>query len=518
MKNKILFQIIFLVTIILIEMNAHGQEGYFNRNYDLHPYNNNDGVVTALEIDDGYVILGQYNTHCVGTSTYIMKTDFSGEKVWVKYLTDPELFSRLNYYPGQNGCLISTDDGGYAFVGTVVYIDPGISYIFKALLIKFTEDFDTVWVKEYDTKYGKPKKAPLQWGFFNQIIQEEDMGFSILGNFPEQDSTNDYLNNLIRTDSLGNILWKKSYSSVSVELSCYAFCKTPDKGYAIAGVISETQPELSTFLLKTDEYGNLQWIKNFSIQISAYNTPICLSEDGNIVFGFSGNIPSERKSYGRTYIKKFSMDSNLLWEKDYDHGRVTHIIKLDDGSFIVSGNANYDSIPVYKPVWLMKLDEEGVKLWYVEYDGSSSDWKENEFSGVLPTNDKGFLAFGTTWFLENQMGLFNSWLVKTDSMGCESPDSCWYGIEVQRLQIPGDMQIFPNPVKDKLILDFRLTFFDFRNVLIIYDINGKKVIETFLPEGIEIFTLDVSGLKKGIYILEMTYGNRKHAGVKFIKE
>ncbi len=71
--------------------------------------------------------------------------------------------------------------------------------------------------------------------------------------------------------------------------------------------------------------------------------------------------------------------------------------------------------------------------------------------------------------------------------------------------------VYPNPVKDKLILD---AYHDKNFKASIFDVNGKLIKQ----ENNQQSQIDVSGLEKGIYILVIDNGNSILKFCKFIKD
>ncbi|MBL0073456.1 MAG: hypothetical protein IPP34_17235 [Bacteroidetes bacterium] len=69
---------------------------------------------------------------------------------------------------------------------------------------------------------------------------------------------------LVKTDSVGNVQWSKTYGgSVDMEQS-YCVQQTFDNGYIIEGVTqSFGVGQDDVYLIKVDSVGNLQWSKTY---------------------------------------------------------------------------------------------------------------------------------------------------------------------------------------------------------------------------------------------------------------
>lgn len=80
----------------------------------------------------------------------------------------------------------------------------------------------------------------------------------------------------------------------------------------------------------------------------------------------------------------------------------------------------------------------------------------------------------------------------------------------------GDFSIYPNPVKDELIISG--TNQSFKNSkLIISDLFGRKITEENIPETTNQFSVPVSWLKNGVYFLIITSGDEINR-LKFVKQ
>ncbi|WP_020526910.1 PQQ-dependent sugar dehydrogenase [Flexithrix dorotheae] len=71
-------------------------------------------------------------------------------------------------------------------------------------------------------------------------------------------------------------------------------------------------------------------------------------------------------------------------------------------------------------------------------------------------------------------------------------------------EMPNEIEIYPNPVTDKLIFDFNSTTFK-TLVFSLISISGKEIVnETkLIPAGISDFFIDVSKIPSGLYILQL---------------
>ncbi len=76
-------------------------------------------------------------------------------------------------------------------------------------------------------------------------------------------------------------------------------------------------------------------------------------------------------------------------------------------------------------------------------------------------------------------------------------DTCYiYSVGTNEIIMADQIKIFPNPARDK----FEVRSAEFGVDLIeIFDMSGRKVLEKQLPAGTKEFDIDISRLNPGIY-------------------
>jgi regulation of enolase protein 1 (concanavalin A-like superfamily) len=76
------------------------------------------------------------------------------------------------------------------------------------------------------------------------------------------------------------------------------------------------------------------------------------------------------------------------------------------------------------------------------------------------------------------------------------------------------LNIFPNPVEDKLNIDFATD--SFYKKVVVYDVNGKLVLDQNLTGNATVHTIDTSKLANGLYVLEISTREQTYIR-KFVK-
>jgi hypothetical protein len=160
------------------------------------------------------------------------------------------------------------------------------------------ESFEDGW----NRTFGGPD---LDWGIFVQ--QTRDGGYIIVGvtsSYAEDDNVW-----LIKTDEYGNLEWDKIFFSPGDNWG-YSVDQTTDGGYIITGEREVRAGD--AWLIKTDEYGNLEWEKTFGYENEDFGFSVQQTRDGGYVIGGQSSL----KGYNAWLIKTDEY-GNLEWEKTF---------------------------------------------------------------------------------------------------------------------------------------------------------------------------------------------------------
>lgn len=208
----------------------------------------------------------------------------------------------------------------------------------------------------------------------NDLIETSDGGLMISGQ-SQRHFTNEYQFRVIKTDTLGNVVWNK-------DLGVDGFLNG-------GGTISEL-PD-GSFICCT-LYGNEDLLGSL------------VNPKGRIVF--------------------IDSDGNILRQQDYIFGSYTSMnqsLVINDGTFIVRGIGKNQFDEQY--VNLLKFDPMGNIIWQRPYT-NLPDWPSIAYT-LKKTDNNGLLFAGSTWVETDVSFQQRAWLVKTDCFGCDSL-LCYY--------------------------------------------------------------------------------------------
>jgi hypothetical protein len=191
----------------------------------------NYGRSVRQTVDGGYIIAGYTAFPASPSVTLLVKTDFFGQLMWDKTYGD--------YGSARGNSVWETPDGGYIVAGRR-YADSSDVHLLR------TDVFgNTVWTRTYGgsgSDDGCSVRPTLEGGY-------------IVGGWTGSFGSGKYDVWLLKTDSLGDTLWTRTYGGSNWDLG-KSVCQTQDGGYVIAGRASSFGAGDGDFyLIKTDENG-----------------------------------------------------------------------------------------------------------------------------------------------------------------------------------------------------------------------------------------------------------------------
>jgi hypothetical protein len=441
-------------------------------------------------LDGGYIIAGG----SIQRSVYLVKTDSLGDTLWTR--TYP-----CDGYDCWGHSAQQTLDGGYVII---VYENWFTSEDSSDICLIKTDAFgNTMWRRDYgDTlqDVGYSVQQTTDKGFIMAGIT--DLGFWNLKAY------------LIKTDSLGDTLWTKTYEDTFVVAGGHSVKQTFEGGYIIAGFARYFGLWNDVYLIKTDSLGETLWTRAYDYNNNTEDIGISVqqtSDGGFIIAGLTSNTPHELKDI---FMIKTDSLGDTLWTKTYgnnDEDWVNSVDQTTDGGYIIAGNIGYYS-PDSGSVYLMKLDAFGDSLWSRTYGGANRDYGKS----VQQTSDGGFIVAGGT----NSFGVgdYDVYLIKTDENGMvvgveEEPDFGELRIAEFRL-----LQNQPNPFQHTTTIRYFIPFSNPESniphaspsgghhvSLNIYDITGR-LVETLIDKS----------QKPGIYQV-LWDGNDQFSGIYFYR-
>jgi len=250
----------------------------------------------------------------------------------------------------------------------------------------------------------------FEFGYFIQVLG--DGGYIIVGSTFSFNASMDVL--LVRTDSEGNMLWKRTYGGPEEDVG-YSLQVLGDGSFIVAGHTS-FDSDMDIYLVKTDSGGNMLWNRTFGgPQLETAASIQKTSDGGYVIVGTTSSIEVISED---VYLLRIDSEGNMLWNRTYgrlknvegyplfEFGSSVH--ETGDGGYIIAGSQK----PLGKEgdVFMIKADSGGNMLWNKTYGGTNTE----QCSSSIETSDGGQIIVGSTRI---PFGEEDIYLVKTDSDG-----------------------------------------------------------------------------------------------------
>jgi len=269
------------------------------------------------------------------------------------------------------------------------------------ILIKTDSMGNVSWVRTYGGPFG-------DYGYFVQ--QTTDGGYIITGDTDISGFGTRYVY-LIKTNAIGDTLWTKIYGGGS-EIG-YAVQQTTDKGYIITGSTNTFGTGGDVYLIKTDSMGDSLWTATYGgINGEGGRSVKQTNDKGFIITGGTNSFGAGGHD---VYLIKTDSMGDTLWTKAYGGSKSDvgeSVAQTTDGGYIIGGHTQSFGVDLVD-VYLIKTDSLGDTLWTKIY-GEQSD---QNGQSVQQTTDGGYIIAATTW----STGAGEIYLIKTDGLG----DTLW---------------------------------------------------------------------------------------------
>jgi len=421
-----------------------------------------------------------------------------------------------------------TPDGGFIAVGSDIIANS----TYKIYLQKFAANGDSLWARfiglMQDDNYD---------GYW--IENTYDNGFIICG-----DHQGDGY--LVKTDSVGNVQWTKSYGGADLD---QAKCvkQTPDSGYIVLLRTTSFTGFNNIMLVKTDLNGTEQWEKVFLANNTQFGNEVIVSKSSYFIIG---------SAFSDLYLINTNLNGDTLWTKRYGGTGVDEgyaVQKATDNGLILGGNS--DSNGTTNSI-IIKTDSLGEVEWQKKYtakyneilfslrnlagrgyvfcgttDSVFNDYERGfvriiDFNGnvlsqkfyrplqyyteirsVENTNDNSFIICGVTQMIQG--GVPKMYIARTDSMGNIFPVSISNYSSLMPIET-WLFQNYPNPFNPFTVINFDIN--EKSEVsLLIYDMLGKRItslVSEMLMAGRYRVKFNPSEyeLSTGIYFIQLKTG------------
>jgi type IX secretion system substrate protein len=516
MKKLILFILLFYFSCKLIGQITFNQRYHFNT---LATY-----LTSIIPTDSCYYATGIYadTLPFLQVGSLFMKMDLEGNPVFVKKLISPE-----KSYETWFNDLTALPDGNFAVQAF------SVDTTAKTMLIKFNNDGDTLFTKEY--------LSPLYPNYY--FIQPRggfsatpDGGF-VFSNWINTNGGSDIF--LIKTDSLGNKQWGKFYGN-SMWDRPQSLIVTPEGKIIAGGIRTNDNTALENYtyrchIFQVDSAGNVEWDylspNGVGFLRDAANDMVLL-DDGSLVVASGVGTEIDWPSVNQVYFDKmvFKLKANLEeeWNVVFKEPKLTgsaylsNVIRVSDGSgFVIAGKTGEDTPGNNNFAlrgWIGKVSPDGDSIWTREYIGVESNNPRHQIIDLKETADGGFIICGESRDLDADSIPQQAWLLKLDEYGCLVP-GCYTATEEPAGGEPAiSLAIYPNPASDYLNFYLRTPRPVREASFRIVNAEGRlmKTFQSDRPDA--TYIVPVWDWAAGVYFLQYVEEGVVRASEKFVKQ
>jgi len=472
MKNNHLpYKILTILFLLLLTVSAYSQPVTWVKVIG-DPTKSMSGESVVQTLDGGYAVLGSKGNVTNDQKMLLLKLDYLGNLLWLKYPAD----TNINISPIK---LVHTKDSGFVILGQQ-YQQVG------AFLLKTDKNGNFLWRKNYpDTAVSEPS--------LSDFINTLDNGFILSGDYFAYKSLA-VTGYLIKTDSAGNIQWRKSYVD-SLHTSFGHITQFPDSCYYLGTVVYGTTNIPYGYAKKLKNNGDVVWSKYLLSHAGAgYQTQVA-----NNTLAYSSTL-DQGYHYVISYI---DTASNIIWQKtdSFPQQVFSRLNSVFNSSIVVTGFVLQGSTIGIRKLSLTDSIIFSKSFLHPGYTliGASS---------TANTNDNGFIITGQASINFDGKIL----VIKTDSLFNAPIITNITNISEAFKDNFELYKNFPNPFNSSTSVKFYIP--ESGNIKFkIFDLLGREILNLgnhFCIKGFNSFLLNTNqySLSSGIYLFTVEYKNQ----------
>lgn len=399
-----------------------------------------DAATKILQADDGgYILVGTTNSNNGNVSgnhglsdVWVVKVDAQGVLQWQHCFGGNKVDAAVSAVQLPSGKIIvlaSTNSNN----GNVTNNHGGNSNTSDVWLLALNSSGSLIWQKTFGGTAFDAAHALMLTSDENLLIgaSTESTNGDVTYNHGGEDFW------LIKTDTLGNLLWQKSLGGTATDI-CNSVTET-STGYLAAGSSTSNNCDVSGnrggadfWIVKTDFDGNLNWQKSYGGTSNESAFSALVNTAGNFVIaGYTNSLDSdivENHGSSESWIVELDTAGNKLMQSTFGGSNADiafDIVKADADGYLLAGTTSSSDFDLLnsqshgnEDCWLMKTDLSGNIIWSRSYGGSDND---RAFS-VFQTADGGYILAGYTHSVDGQVdgnhGGNDLWVAK---LSCLTP-------------------------------------------------------------------------------------------------
>ncbi len=473
---------------------------------------NSDDEAAAVKqtSDGGFIAVGYTSSFGAGAKdVYVVRTDSAGNELWSKTFggaSDEEAYA-LDVMPDGGcvvGCATSSSGAGSR----------------DGWLIRLNSQGNTIWTKTL---------GGLSTDGIRGVQRTSDNGFIITG-WTASDGSG-VLGNawLVKTDSLGNIIFNKNFGGSDADRGL-SVQQTADGGYILTGYTASSGAGLDDlFLVRTDGAGNQVWAKTFGGTGRDYGNAVIQMADGN--FMVAGYTLSFGAGSDDLWLLKIDITGNMLWQKTFGGTASDVAYSMDltsDGGYVIAGHTLssgaglhdawllrkiVEVVPVELVSFSAKLQGENIQLeWQTASETNNRGWEiqqleGNEFIPIGFVEGAGNSTDQRKYYFLHKATLSKPNYYRLKQLDFDGSFSFSSVIESNGASLSEHIVLsnYPNPFNPGTTISYRIVSSGFLTITV-FDVMGSKIYESsrYVDAGLKTEYIDFSGKAAGQYVVRVT--------------
>lgn len=357
---------------------------------------NEDWGESVLQTNDhGYILVGTSESfgEDQDLDVFIVRTDVDGTKIWSKVIDDG--FREFGYK------VISAGDNGFLIAGEAS-VSPGDAPSPYLLRI---------------SKYGKKEWSKVYGSLdINETGQDvvkslDDSGYAMIGS-SQTGVDGDFDILVIRVDSEGNQLWRKTYGNSKREEGT-SIAAISD-GFIIAGDTREefvTPPSNNIFLSRINDQGDTLWVRTIGDTGQTESvSKVIIDQSDNIV------VVGSAHGFSKNFIAKYDLNGQEIWRRTFGEGTtnvLNDVLEQKDGTLVAVGYLE-KTPSSSSDIFLTKFDADGNTIWT---KAVGDEFRTDIARAIAPRVGKGFVIAGYNSIAASLDSGNDATLITTDENG-----------------------------------------------------------------------------------------------------
>ncbi|MBL4658310.1 MAG: T9SS type A sorting domain-containing protein [Flavobacteriales bacterium] len=408
--------------------------------------------------DGGYILTGYGLFGSSKAEAYLLKVDANGVIEWTKVYGDGTSGPDNQY----GNRVRQTNDRGYIVTG---YTD-GFGVAVKDIYVFKTDSVGNLeWAKTFGGSGEERGES---------VYQNVD-GTYVIGGYTHSFPGADAEFYLLKLDGAGSLLWSKTYGGSGYD-RCYSVQQTSDSGYVLMG--SSTgfgAGSYDYYLVKTDSLGNEEWSKTYGGSVGDFGRSVQQTTDGGyFLSGFVGDYGMGIRAMG---VVKTLSDGTQDWAKIYGGmglDQNTSALQTNNGYIISGTSSSFGG----SDMLLLKTDNSGVTEWSKIYLGTS-----DENAKVQLSSDGGYVICAATG---NNFHLIKTDTLGGTGCNENNPatiDSVWVDSVTTPATIVGTPSTTENTITGSVVVTSRSP----STIVLCYDSTGCNLVVVTTTNDVDCF-------------------------------